>query len=154
MPTFGAANTVTAVTDDAEIEPKTFACQNGYLDNLAAVATSEKTTLAQLIETNATLTANVTSLTASVASLMAAYAILATGKTSTTTPKAANTQQPCNSNRKPSYLAIGGYCWMHGYRVRKRHDSTMCKDKGEGHKDAATHANTMNGSMANKGWDA
>ena len=64
-----------------------------------------------------------------------------------------NKQQPCSSNKKPAYLVENGYCWTHGYRVKKGHDSASCPAKDEGHKDAATRANTMNGSTANKGWD-
>ena len=153
---FGAANAVTAV-DDATISEDTLTRLDGYLDNLAAAATSEKTTLNQLIENNATLTASITSLTASVASLTSAYAILAAGHNNAPNRNGGtgggSRQQPRSSDRKPSYLAVDGYCWTHGYRVRKGHDSVTCKDKAEGHKDAATRANTMNGSVANKGWE-
>ena len=141
----GSANAVTPA-DDSTISPDTFTRLDGYLDNLAAAATTECTTLSQLIENNATLTANVTSLTASVAALTAAYAILAAGHKAPTLPKAKDSKQ--------SYLAVNGYCWTHGYRVRKGHDSATCKDKADGHKEAATRANTMNGSNNNKGWDA
>jgi hypothetical protein len=139
---------------ESDITPETMAKLDGYLDNLAAAATTEKTTLNQLIENNATLTANVTSLTASVAALTAAYATLSAGKP--TAPPAvlpATTPQQRNT-KKPDYLAVGGYCWMHGYHVKKGHDSTTCRDKAPGHKDVATRANTMNGSTNNKGWDA
>jgi hypothetical protein len=151
---FGAAHAVTAI-DDA-ISDVTLTRLDGYLDNLAAAATTERTTLTQLIENNATLTANVTSLTASVASLTSAYAILAAGHNNApkiTGGTGGGAHQPRHSDRKPSYLAVNGYCWTHGYRVRKGHDSILCKDKAEGHKDAATRANTMNGSVVNKGWD-
>ena len=142
-------------TDDT-ISDGTLTRLDGYLDNLAAAATTERTTLTQLIENNATLTANVTSLTASVASLTSAYTILAAGRNNapkTTGGTGGGTQQPRHSDRKPSYLAVDGYCWTHGYRVRKGHDSVTCKDKAEGHKDAATRANTMNGSAWTKGWE-
>lgn len=144
---FGVANAATTV-EDATLPDDTLTRLDGYLDNLAAAATTERTTLAQLIENNATLTASITSLTASVASLTTAYAILAGG-----TNTGSGRQQPRSSTRKPSYLAVGGYCWTHGYRLRKGHDSATCKEKAEGHKDAATRANTMNGSTANKGWE-
>ena len=65
------------LADDATIAPDTFTHLDGYLDNLAAAASTECTTLVQLINNNATLMANVTSLTASVASLTAAYTMLA-----------------------------------------------------------------------------
>ena len=54
----GTAHAAMAVqsAEDA-ITPETFARLDGYLDNLAAAATTERTTLTQLIENNATLTA-------------------------------------------------------------------------------------------------
>ena len=148
----GAAHVVTTI--DEAISDVTLTRLDGYLDNLAAAATTERSTLTQLIENNATLTANVTSLTASVASLTSAYAILAAGRNNNNTGgTGGGTQQPRHSDRKPSYLAVDGYCWTHGYRVRKGHDSANCKDKATGHKDAATRAQTMGGSTSNKGWE-
>ena len=146
----GSAHAAMAVesAEDA-ITPETFARLDGYLDNLAAAATTEHTTLTQLVENNATLTASVTSLTASVAALTAAYTLLAAGKPPN--PAAASSAPSTRTRTKP---AVNGYCWMHGFRVKVGHDSATCKHKGEGHKDTATHANTMNGSNANKGWDA
>ena len=142
---FGGANAVTQ-HDNATISADTFTRLDGYLDNLAAAATTERTTLSQLIDNNATLTASVTSLTASVASLTAAYAILAAEKPSPRAPAASAAK-----SARPSYLAANGYCWMHGYRVRIGHNSATCKDKWDGHKDGATGANTMGNN--NKGWD-
>ena len=142
----GSANAALA-SDSGAISPETLTRLDGYLDNLAAAATTERTTLSQLIETNATLTATISTLTASVASLTAAYAILA-GKPAKT---------PATTAKQPRVKVIpdpNGYCWTHGYRVRVGHDSTTCKDKAEGHKDGATRANTMGGSSNNKGWDA
>ena len=138
----GAANAAIG-GEEEPIPPDTFARLDGYLDNLAAAATTEHTTLAQL---NATLTANVTSLTASVASLAAAYTLLA-GKpapTAPSVPKLASTAPRTN------HLDPTGYCWTHGYRVTKGHTSATCKTPMEGHKTAATRNNTMGGSTANK----
>jgi hypothetical protein len=140
----GAANAAIGGEDD-HIPPDTFARLDGYLDNLAAAATTECTTLAQLIENNATLTANVTSLTASLATLASAYTLLA-GKAAPTAPTA-----PKLANANPrSRLDPMGYCWTHGYRMMKGHTSATCKAPMEGHKTAATRNNTMGGSMANK----
>ena len=148
--TTGTANAVTP--DEDVITPDTFARLDGYLDNLAAAATAERTTLSQLIENNATLTASITSLTASVASLTTAYALLAAGTNAT--PPATSATQPRNrAHTQNRGLANKGYCWTHGYRVKDGHDSKTCKHKEEGHQDGATRANTMGGSTANKGWD-
>ena len=142
----GTANAVTP--DDEAISPDTFARLDGYLDNLAAAATTERTTLSQLIENNTTLTASITSLTASVASLTAAYTLLSTGNTAAASTRPSNRARTSNRG-----LANKGYCWTHGYRVKEGHDSKTCKHKEEGHQDGATRANIMGGSTANKGWD-
>jgi hypothetical protein len=92
MPVSGMANAVTG-GDDTTISPDTFTRLDGYLDNLAAAATNERSTLAQLIENNAMLTSNITTLTTSVASLTAAYTILAAAK---------NTNQSSSSGKKQS----------------------------------------------------
>lgn len=150
-PTSGMAHAVMG-GEDTTISPETFTRLDGYLDNLAAAATTERSTLAQLIETNATLTANIATLTTSVASLTAAYSILAANKQSTTQTPASGKKRS-GGTTADKYLAVGGYCWTHGYRVAKGHDSATCRNKADGHKDAATRANTMNGSTANKGWE-
>ena len=38
-----------------------------------------------------------------------------------------------------------GYCWTHGFKVKKGHSSKTCKSRGEGHKEDATRSNTMGG---------
>lgn len=139
-PTFGTANVVTA---DTTITPDTFTQLDGYLNNLAAAATTEKSTLAQLVENNASLTASVAALTASVTSLTAAYTLLNTAKPPTTTTTAPG-------KRTKAKLDPNGYCWTHGYMVRMGHTSATCSDKKLGHQDAATRTNTMGGSERGK----
>jgi hypothetical protein len=119
-----------------------------YLDNLANAATTEKTTLAQLIESNSTLTT-------SLATLSAAYKLLAAGAAGTTLnpPAASQTRNNNRNGHGQRNYAPGGYCWTHGYMVGLRHSSATCKAKALGHKDAASRTNTMNGSIMNKGWE-
>ena len=141
----GAANAAIGGEDDP-IPPDTFTRLDGYLDNLAAAATTERTTLTQLIENNATLTASVTSLTASVAALSAAYTLLVGKQGPAAVPAVPRPASTAPRNR----LDPTGYCWTHGYRVTKGHTSATCKTPMEGHKTAATRNNTMGGSTANK----
>ncbi len=107
--TFGTANTVTPTGDT--ITPETFACLDGYLDNLASATTTKRTTLTQLVETNASLTGTVAALTASVTALTSAYTLLANGRNSATPQPTTGTQttRPCIG------LNPTGYCWTHGY---------------------------------------
>ena len=139
----GSANAVMEIDEDP-ITADTFARLDGYLDNLAAAATTERTTLTQLIENNATLTASVASLTASVAALTTAFTLLGNGAPP---PQAATpaTRRPPHASLDPT-----GYCWTHGYRVKRGHSSATCTNKKEGHKDNATRANIMGGSTTNK----
>eukprot|EP00804_Cyclotella_cryptica_P022263 CCRYP_020543-RA/>CCRYP_020543-RA protein AED:0.35 eAED:0.91 QI:0/0/0/1/1/1/2/0/366 len=144
--------------DNVHLTEGTFARLDGYLDNLAAAATTERTTLQSLTEANAALVANLTALTTSVASLTAAYTSLAAVQHASVPPGLA-TQQPrrTRANTRPSTTlptTPGGYCWTHGFRVREGHSSATCANKAEGHKDTATRANTMGGSMVNKGWES
>ncbi len=137
----GAANAISA--KHATITPDTFAIFDGYLDNLAAAATTERTTHTLLIENNAALTARVHSLAASFAALTAAYT-LEFGKkpTTSTTPTATpKTRVKADPN---------GYCWTHGFMVQVGHTSASCSTKAAGHHDAATRTNTMGGSQRNK----
>jgi hypothetical protein len=149
--TTGVANVV-MTGEDATISDATFAKLNGYLDKLAVAATMEKTILAQLIENNAMLTSNITTLTASVASLTSAYTILAAGKNNTAAPSGNNKQQPCHNDRKPLYLAMGGYCWMHGYHVRKGHDSAAARTKRGTQRQGGAHKH-YEWHTVNKGWE-
>lgn len=146
-----------AVTTDTGLGADTFDKLDGYLDNLANAATHEKSTMASLIEANATLTANNATLTTSFSALSAAYVILA-AKAGGDSPTDGNSGTRNNRRRdrgkdKPQNFAADGYCWTHGYKVGIKHSSATCMAKADGHKDGATRANTMNGSTANKGWN-
>jgi hypothetical protein len=46
-----------------------------------------------------------------------------------------------------------GYCHTHRYCVRKSHTSDKCRKKKRGHKNEATRADTMGGSIKNQGWE-
>ena len=133
----------------------TFDKLDGYLDNLANAATHEKSTLAQLVDTNATLAANNATLATSLAALAAAYSLLATGASPAAAPNNGKRNNAHHGTRGTGgqKFAPNGYCWMHGYKVGLHHNSGSCKAKGSGHKDTATRANPMNGSSDNKGWD-
>ena len=146
-----------AVTTDTFLTPSTLDKLDGYLDNLANAATHEKSTLASLIEANATLTANNAALTTSFSALSAAYVLLAAQAGGTaptdTTSGTRNNRRRDRPTGKPQVFAPEGYCWTHGYKVGLKHTSATCQAKADGHKDGATRANTMHGSTKDKGWN-
>ena len=45
-----------------------------------------------------------------------------------------------------------GYCWSHGYKVSKNHNSATCKTRKPGHQEGATRNNIMGGCEDNKQW--
>jgi len=104
------------------------------------------------------LVANVTALTTSVASLTATYTTLAVLQHASAPHGTAMQQprRPRTTTRPSATLPTmpGGYCWTYGFCVREGHSSTTCANKAEGHKDAVMRANTMGGSMVNKGWES
>ncbi len=122
-----------------------YAQLDGYLDNLANAASQEKMTLAKLVTSKFSLAASVAKLTTKLANLTTAYALLANSTASPTLASSTHGGRP----RSSCVYTVGGYCWTHGYKVHKN----TCKHNPDGHKDCATHANTMHGSTTNKGWE-
>jgi hypothetical protein len=128
--TMGSANAATRV--DTEPITDTTAKLDKYLDNLAAVATNEKSTLQQLTESNTTLTANIATLMANITALTSAYTLLVAHLGGAAPPNLA--QPATTTGRKKSKrtpLDPNGYCWLHGYRVGVGHNSSMCTNKWE-----------------------
>ena len=138
----GTANMATPADT---IPPDAFSRLDGYLDNLASAATTERTTLNQLVETNASLTTTIANLTASVTALTAAYTLIANKPA----PAAQQPQSGTPATRLRG-LDPNGYCWTHGYKVTLGHTSATCTNPKEGHQFAASRANTMGGSARNK----
>ncbi len=128
----------------SQLASGTIDCLDSYLDNLASAVTSKCSTLAQLIKSNA-------SLTKSYEALAVAYTALAKkdAPAAAATPKGKSKKGKTRSD--PTYSS-DGYCWLHSYKVATMHNSLTCNYKNDGHQDGTTHANTMNGSTANKGW--
>jgi hypothetical protein len=58
------------------------------------------------------------------------------------------------SNKATTKPHPGKYCWTHGHRISKSHTSATCANKGTGHCDDGTAANTYGGSEKDKGWDS
>ena len=121
------------------------------LDNLALAAVQKNETLEQLIKINEmkekTLNNLMTQLTAEKATSskfldIISKAGLKTGGNSTSGGGSSNA-----SKWDPN-----GYCWSHGYKVTKNHNSKTCRTRKDGHKEEATRANTMGGSTENINW--
>ena len=123
-----------------------------YLDNLANAATQETTTITALATSLATLSAQMATVITSLATITTKLAAINSG-TPSSAPAGNRGRNRGRNNNRPTNYVENGYCWTHGYRVSGNHSSATCSNKSEGHKDAATRANIMNGSTMNKGWD-
>jgi hypothetical protein len=128
------------------------------IDSLAMAATTDREVMAQLTCTNQQLVHTNQQLTEQ---LRQAIAELAQHKKQTAyKPKPTTTTKtalPAPGARPPFDHAAWeltldplGYCWTHGYKVVRGHNSQDCKRKIEGHQDAATRANNMGGSEKGK----
>jgi hypothetical protein len=128
------------------------------IDSLAMAATTDREVMAQLTHTNQQLVATNQQLSAQLQQATLALAQLQnTTKTSPTIPP---TTKPAGTTRGPRppfdhaawMLSLDpmGYCWTHGYRVVRGHNSQNCSRKNEGHQDGATRNNNMGGSTKHK----
>lgn len=106
------------------------------LDNLANAAVQKNDTIDKLIDINKQQQATIHNLQVQNGELLTLLKRL--GDSPTTRP---------NTNKD-----INGYCWTHGFKVKKGHTSKTCTQRAEGHQEKATRRNTMGGSDANKGW--
>eukprot|EP00804_Cyclotella_cryptica_P023498 CCRYP_012117-RA/>CCRYP_012117-RA protein AED:0.24 eAED:0.24 QI:0/0/0/1/0/0/3/0/464 len=118
------------------------------LDNLANAAIQKNDTVKKLVLTNnqlaaanATLTDHVTRLQAQNTTLLNLLEKQARGG-----PSGVKVSSPTDNNNvwDPS-----GYCWTHGFKVKKGHTSKTCKTRSAGHQKGAIRQNIMGGSQAN-----
>jgi hypothetical protein len=137
---FGGAHAASTMPPKGTLD-----CLDGYLDNLANAAIQEKSTFAQLVDSNASLAKSFKALAAAYDSLAGCLAPAAAA-----TPMPAGTRAPRTT--RPVNYATNGYCWLHGYKVGQSHTSITCNAKADSHQAGATHTNIMGGSTLNKGW--
>ena len=122
------------------------------LANIAGATTSDRTTFITLTTTNTELARQITTLTA--------HLVTAQGKTTTLTEQIAakgGGSGDCNNNsntRTGNFPGLDpkGYCWSHGWKVRKGHLSSTCSNRNTSHNATANRDNTKGGSDYNKGW--
>ena len=132
---------------------------DGFLDNIAAVVTTDSNTMQQMVAVVATLTDTNKQHTNTIASQQRTIAAL----TTLTTKQSATAGETAGATGKtwephPGYeTGDSAYCWAHGFKLRKGHTGCNCKARefaGNEDKRAATRSNTMGGSQKNKGFDA
>ena len=120
------------------------------LDNLANAAVQKNDTVEKLVLTNTQLaTANAT-LTEHIARLQAHNTtLLKLVEKHTLGGTSVDKITPTDN-----YNAWDptGYCWTHGFKVKKGHTSKSCKTRNDGHQEGAIQQNTMGGNQSNVKW--
>ena len=132
----------------SEIQQETYTA----LANLATATTSYRTAFITLTATNANLSRQITTLTAN---LLTAQSKITTLTVQLAAKGGGNGDGNNNSNLRTGEfpgLDPMGYCWSHGWRVRKGNLSSTCLKRKTGHDATATQENTKGGSDYNKGW--
>ena len=122
------------------------------LANLATATQSDRTTVANMSKTIANLTLQLGQANAKLAEAQSSIATLTSELAKTGTI----TNRPTTTPTGPSNMTTmerDGYCWSHGFKFKKGHNSSTCESQKQGHMTAATRNNTMGGIMWNNGWD-
>ena len=112
------------------------------LANLATANASDRSTVSNLSETNSNITND---LALANTKLAKAISDIASLQFEIAGLRGSN----ANSSRSRS-TPNTSYCWTHGYRMGRNHDSTSCRNPSTGHKKEATRTNNMSGSQQGK----
>ena len=121
------------------------------LDNLANAAIQKDDTVEKLVLTNNQLAAVNATLTEHVSCLQAQNTTLLhlLEKYAGSSPSVVKAIDPTDNNNvwDPS-----GYCWTHGFKVKKGHTSKTCKTHSDGHQEGVSRHTIMGGSQVNIKW--
>ena len=120
------------------------------LANIATATQSYRTTMANMSKTIADLTLQLGQANMKLTEAKSSIATLTSKLSKTGTRPNRSTTSPTGPNER---LEKDGYCWSHGYKITKVHNSRNCENQKSGHMTAATRSDTMGGKLYKKGWD-
>ena len=109
------------------------------LANLATATAADRSALAALTTTNEHLTKQLTGVTELLSLALSKINLLETSLNSVRCV-------PLPSQPQPGDKPPRNYCWTHGFRVSRHHNSTNCRTPNDGHKRETTATNRMGGS--------
>ena len=120
--------------------------------NISTATQSDRTTVANMSNTITELTLQLGQASAKFAEAHSSIATLNSKLAQTwTRPNLPPTITPGPIDM--TLMEKDGYCWSHGYKMKKVHNSTTCRFQKQGHMTEATRSNTMGGTTRNKGWE-
>jgi hypothetical protein len=128
------------------------------IGSFAMAATTDREVMARLTHTNQQLVATNIQLSAQLQ--QATLELTQMKKQTNYSPQTPPISKPTGTNKgtQPPFDHATwrltsdpvGYCWTHGYRVVRGHNSQNCSRKNKGHQDGATRTNNMGGSTKHK----
>ena len=100
---------------------------DGFLDNIAAVVTTDSETMQQMVVVVATLTKTNKQQTATISSQQKTIASLGEELTKQGRPRKFQTLTGYMWDIHPGHKTGNSvYCWVHGYKLRKGHTGASC----------------------------
>ena len=122
------------------------------LANLATATQSDRTTVENMPKTISDLTFQLGQANVKLAEAQSSIATL----TSKLDQTGNRPNRPTKNPTGPVNMTLtekDGYCWSHGLKIKKGHNSSTCTFQKQGHMTEATRGNMMGGKMWSKGWD-
>ena len=122
------------------------------LANLATATQSDCTTVANMSKTIADLTLQLGQANMKLVEARSSIATLTSKLSKTGNRPNRSTTSPTGPVDMTT-IEKDGYCWSHGFKIAKGHNSSTCKKQKNGHMTAATRDNMMVRRLWNKYWD-
>ena len=108
------------------------------LANLASATATDRAAMAALTNTNEQLSIQLSTITKSLTTALAKIQML---------EQSLQSQPSGNTAPTQNHQLLRPYCWTHGFRVQKKHNSMTCKAPADGHIKTATAVKLMGGSI-------
>ena len=149
----GCGHTNTQNSENAAMFAEMTQDHSRALANLATETQLDCTTVANMSQVIADITLQLGKANAKLAESQSSVATLTLKLSQTWTRANRPPDRPPPGPINMEIMEKDGYCWTHGYKMKKGHNSTTCQRQRRGHNTEATRSNTMGGSMRNKGWE-
>jgi hypothetical protein len=144
---YHSANAALQTNDNLQAENE---ATTEALANMATAMSADRTTMGQLTNAIADLTAQLSARDQEITTLKSQLRGNNSGTNNTTNSNRESSQRTTWVNGKHR-RDRGGYCWTHGFLVAKdAHTSANCNAPKQGHKNEATRNNTMGGNEFGK----
>ena len=123
------------------------------LANIASATQLDRTTVANMYQVITDLTLQLTQANAKLSEAQSSVATLTLRLSQTWTRANLPPDRPPPGTINMELMEKDGYCWTHGYKIKRGHKSSTCQIQRQGHNTEVTRSNTIGGTTRNKGWE-